>query len=145
MPSFNQVTLIGNLCRDPEVKQVRDSQVASFAVAVNRKWKSANGEQKEEVAFIDVECWGQTADFVGRYMTKGRECLVNGRIAQDSWEDKDTGAKRSKLKVVAQTVQGVGARKDAAGSTPPPAPQGAPPPPQDNGGHPVFDDDSPPF
>jgi len=102
---MNNVQLIGNLTRDPEVKMLGgDRAVASFAIAINRRWKSADGESKEESTFIECEAWARTAELVGQYLTKGSKCLVQGRLKMDSWEDKTTGEKRSKLKVVAEQV-----------------------------------------
>ena len=103
---INKVFLLGNLTRDPEVKLLGgDRATASFGLAVNRKWKGADGEAKEEVTFVDCECWGRTAETVGQFLTKGSKCLIEGRLKLDSWEDKTTGEKRSKLKVVAEQVK----------------------------------------
>ena len=102
---INRVFLMGNLTRDPEVKLLSgDRATASFGLATNRKWKSADGEAKEEVTFIDCECWGRTAETVGQYLNKGSKCLVEGRLKLDSWDDKESGQKRSRLKVVAEQV-----------------------------------------
>jgi single-strand DNA-binding protein len=81
-------------------------------LAVNRKWKSETGEMKEEVSFIDCEAFGKTAEAIGQYCKKGRPLLVDGRLKQDSWKDKETGAARSKIKVIIETFQFIGDRKD---------------------------------
>ena len=103
--AINRVLLGGNLTRDPEVRFFANERaVANFSLAINRRFKGADDQMKEEVTFIDVETWGRTAELVGQYLTKGRACFVEGRLKLDSWEDKD-GQKRSKLKVVADSVQ----------------------------------------
>lgn len=102
--SVNKVILAGNLTRDPQVKFLQNEQaVANFGIAINRRYKKG-AEMMEEVTFVDIECWGKTAELVGQYLTKGRACLVEGHLKLDQWDDKD-GQKRSKLKVVADSVQ----------------------------------------
>ncbi len=104
--NFNRVLLAGNLTRDPQVRFfANEKAVAEFGLAINRKFKDANGQLKEETTFVDVETWGRTAELVGQYLTKGRGCFVEGRLKLDSWDDKESGQKRSKLKVVADNVQ----------------------------------------
>ena len=104
--SYNRVILAGNLTRDPQVRFLgNEKAVADFGLAMNRKFKGADGQLKDETTFVDVEAWGRTAELVGQYLTKGRACLVEGRLRLDSWEDKETHQKRNKLKVVADTVQ----------------------------------------
>jgi len=102
--NLNKVILAGNLTKDPEVRIVGKSTVANFGLAINRKFKSGD-EKREESTFVDVECWGTTAELVGQYLTKGRGAFIEGRLKLDQWDDKATGQKRSKLKVVADTVQ----------------------------------------
>ncbi len=103
--ALNRVTLAGNLTRDPQVRFLANEQaVANFGLAINRRFKGSDGQLKEEVTFVDVEAWGRTAELVGQYLTKGRAAYVEGRLKLDNWEDKD-GQKRSKLKVVADSVQ----------------------------------------
>jgi single-strand DNA-binding protein len=106
--SLNKVILIGNLTRDPETKNTPNSQVCHFGIAVNREWK----EQKE-VTFVDIEVWGKMADVCQRYLTKGRQVCVEGRLKLDQWETAE-GQKRSKLKVVGENIQflGGGQKKD---------------------------------
>lgn len=111
----------GNLTRDPELTAAGESHVCKFSIAINRTWKDRNGEKKEEVTFVDCEAWGKTAELIGQYLTKGSECYVEGRLKLDAWEDKKTGEKRSKLKIIAEKVQfgrkpqGGGAGGDAIG------------------------------
>jgi single-strand DNA-binding protein len=117
MASFNKVILIGNLTRDPELRYTpKGTAVAKIGLAVNRQWKTETGEKKEEVTFIDVDVFGRTAENVGQYVKKGSPILVEGRLKLDTWEDKQTNQKRSKLGVVAETVQflGSGEKRQAA-------------------------------
>lgn len=105
MLAVNKVILAGNLTRDPQLRFITDNKaVADFGIAINHRYKGKDGEMKEEATFVDIEAWGRTAELVGQYLTKGRGCLVEGRLKLDTWEDKD-GQKRSKLKVVADGVQ----------------------------------------
>jgi len=101
MNGFNRVILAGNLTRDPEMRYTpKGSAIASFTLAVNRRWKSETGETKEEVSFIDVEAWDKRAEVIAQYLKKGKPFLVEGRLKQDTWEDKNTHQKQSKLKVI---------------------------------------------
>ena len=94
--NYNKVIIAGNLTRDPEVRSLsNDSAVANLGLAVNRRFRDRGGEYQEETTFVDVECWGRTAELVGQYLTKGRACLVEGRLKLDQWEDKE-GNRRSK-------------------------------------------------
>jgi single-strand DNA-binding protein len=104
MNSFNKVILLGNLTRDPEVRYIPSgTAVASFAIAVNRKYKQGE-ETKDEVSYIDIVVFGKTAENCGQYLNKGDAILVEGRLQQRRWDDKDSGQKRSKVEVVAQVV-----------------------------------------
>ena len=108
--AYNRVILAGNLTRDPQVRSLpNEKQVADFGLAINHRYKGSDGEMKEDVTFVDCEAWGRTAELVGQYLAKGRACLIEGRLKLDQWEDKD-GQKRSKLKVVADSVQFLGSR-----------------------------------
>lgn len=110
MGNYNRVILMGNLTRDPEVRFLDSGMaVASFGLAVNRKWKK-DGETKEEVSFFDCEAWGKTAEICGEYLAKGRPVLIDGRLKQERWED-DGGNKRQKIKVVINEVQFLGSRE----------------------------------
>ncbi len=106
MASFNKVILMGNLTRDPEVRYTTSgTAVTEVGLAVNRTWfdKQAN-ERREEVTFVDVTLWGRTAEVAGEYLAKGRGVLIEGRLQLDQWDDKETGQKRSKLKVVGDSM-----------------------------------------
>lgn len=109
MASFNKVILVGNLTRDPELRYTpKGTAIAKIGIAVNRVWTNEAGEKKEEVTFVDVDVFGRTAENVGQYMRKGRPILIEGRLRLDQWDDKQTGQKKSKLGVVAETVQFLG-------------------------------------
>jgi single-strand DNA-binding protein len=104
MTSFNKVILLGNLTRDPEVRYTPSgTAVASFALAVNRKYKQGD-ETKEEVSYIDIVVFGKQAENCGQYLNKGDAALIEGRLQQRRWDDKETGQKRSKVEVAAQAV-----------------------------------------
>jgi len=101
--SLNQVTLMGNLTRDPELRQTPSGQsVTNFSLALNRAYKDAGGEWQEATDYIDIVCWGPLAERVAQYLSKGRRCLVQGRLQSRSWEQ--DGAKRSKVEVLANDV-----------------------------------------
>jgi single-strand DNA-binding protein len=115
MASFNKVILLGNLTRDPEVRYTpKGSAVADLGVAVNRQYTLDNGEKREEVTFIDVTFWGRTAEVAGEYLKKGRPVFIEGRLQLDTWDDKQSGQKRSKLKVIGETMQMLGSRGPAS-------------------------------
>lgn len=114
--NLNKVLLGGNLTRDPEVKYTASNQaVAKIGVAVNRRWRTPEGEQREETTFVDCEAWGKQAEFIGKYFTKGRPIFIEGRLRLDTWEDKESKEKRSKMKVVIDNVQFVDSRPGAGG------------------------------
>lgn len=101
--SLNQVTLMGNLTRDPELRQTPTGQnVTSFSLALNRSYKDQSGEWQEATDYIDIVCWGPLAERVAQYLSKGRRCLVQGRLQSRSWEQ--DGVKRSKVEVLANDV-----------------------------------------
>lgn len=118
MASFNKVLLMGNLTRDPELRYTpKGTAVAKFGLAVNRVWRTETGENKEEVTFVDIDVFGRTAENVSQYMHKGSPIFIEGRLRLDTWEDKQTQQKRSKLSVVADTVQFIGGpRQNDAGA-----------------------------
>jgi len=121
MASFNKVILVGNLTRDPELRYTpKGTAIAKIGLAVNRVWTNEAGEKKEEVTFVDVDVFGRTAENVGQYMRKGRPILIEGRLKLDQWDDKQTGQKRSKLGVVAETVQFLGSPSEGGGGAPAP-------------------------
>ena len=116
MASYNKVMIIGNLTRDPEIKYTpKGTAIADIGLAVNRNYTTDGGEKREEVTFIDVTLWGRVAEIVGEYCKKGRPLFVEGRLQLDSWDDKATGQKRSKLKVVGENIQLLGSREGGAG------------------------------
>ncbi len=130
MASFNNVTLAGNLTRDPEVRYTpKGTAIGAFTLAVNRRWKSETGEMKEEVSFIDVDSFGRQAEVICQYLKKGRPFLVEGRLRQDTWEDKNTHQKQSKLKVVLEGFSFIDSNRDGAapGGARPAAPAAAAP------------------
>jgi single-strand DNA-binding protein len=111
MASYNRVILIGNLTRDIELRYLQNQMaVADIGLAVNDKRKNANGEWVEEVSFIDVTVWGRTAEVMSEYLSKGSPVFIEGRLKMDTWDDKQTGQKRSKLKVVCERMQLIGAK-----------------------------------
>ena len=112
MPNLNKVMLMGTLTRDPEVKYLpKGTAVAQIGMAINREYKTDAGEKREEVTFVDVEFFGRTAEVVGEYLKKGRPVFVEGRLKLDTWDDKQTGQKRSKLKVMGEKVEFLGSRE----------------------------------
>jgi single-strand DNA-binding protein len=116
MASFNRVILLGNLTRDPELRYTpKGTAVARLGVAVNRQWKSDTGEQKEEVTFVDVDAFGRSAEVIGQYFKKGRPILIEGRLKYESWDDKQTNQKRSKLMVVLESFQFVDSTRPEGG------------------------------
>ncbi len=116
MANLNKVMLIGNLTRDPEIKYTpKGTAIADIGLAVNRNYTTESGEKREEVTFIDVTLWGRVAEIVGEYCKKGRPLFVEGRLQLDTWDDKQTGQKRSKLKVVGDNIQLLGGREGGAG------------------------------
>jgi single-strand DNA-binding protein len=152
MASFNKVILVGNLTRDPELRYTpKGTAVAKVGLAVNRVWTTESGEKKEEVTFVDVDIFGRTAENVSQYMRKGRPILIEGRLKLDQWDDKATGQKRSKLGVIAETVQflgspGEGGGGGAAPSRPPRAAAAPGAAPSDGGSDsPPPEDDDVPF
>jgi len=117
MASFNKVILLGNLTRDPQVRYTPSgTAVAEIGLAVNRFWfdKQSN-TRKEETTFVDVTLWSRDAEVAGEYLAKGRPVLIEGRLQLDTWDDKQTGQKRSKLRVVGEHMQLLGSRGDGGG------------------------------
>ena len=120
MASYNRVILMGNLTRDPQVRYTPSgTAVAEIGMAVNRSWfdKQSNS-RREETTFVDVTLWGRTAEVAGEYLSKGRPVLVEGRLQLDQWEDRETGQKRSKLRVVGESMQMLGSRGGTSGGGP---------------------------
>lgn len=114
--SFNQVVLMGNLTRDPELRQTPSGQnVCSFSLALNRSYKGADGNWQEATDYIDVVAWGPLGERVSQYLSKGRPCLVSGRLQSRSWEQE--GQKRSKVEVVAGDVTFLGGPGEGGASS----------------------------
>jgi single-strand DNA-binding protein len=136
MASFNKVILLGNLTRDPELKYTpKGTAVAQIGLAVNRVYSNDQGEKVEEVTFVDVDLFGRTAEIANEYLRKGRPVLIEGRLKLDTWDDKQTGQKRSRLKIIGEAMQLLGGRDNSGagggeerGSAPPPRRPNAPPP-----------------
>jgi len=130
MASLNKVMIMGNLTRDPEVRYTPKGQaVVDIGLAVNRRYKVEN-ETREEVTFIDVTFWGRSAEIISQYMKKGRPLYVEGRLQLDSWEDKATGQKKSRLKVIGDEFQFLGGRDGAPSGSGGPDDDDAPSPPR---------------
>jgi single-strand DNA-binding protein len=109
MASVNKVILIGNLTRDPELRYTpKGTGLCEIGLAVNRKYRLESGEQKEEVTFLDVTFWGKQAETISKWMKKGRPIYIEGRLQTDSWDDKATGQKRYKTRIVAEEFQFLG-------------------------------------
>lgn len=114
MASFNQVILMGNLTRDPQLKYLpSQTALAEFGIAASRKFKTQAGEDREEVLFADCSAFGKTGELINQYFRKGKPIFVVGRLKYDSWEDKNGGGKRSKITVAVDSFQFVGGRDDA--------------------------------
>lgn len=149
MASFNKVILVGNLTRDPELRYTpKGTAVAKVGIAVNRRWTTETGEQREEVTYVDVDAFGKQAETISNYLKKGRPILIEGRLRLDTWDDKQTGQKRSKLGVVLETFQFLDSNRaggDGVPAEPRPAraaaPAVAPPPAADE--PPMPEDDVP--
>jgi single-strand DNA-binding protein len=162
MAYLNKVFLIGNLTRDPELRVTpKGTAICSFGLAVNRQFRDESGTARDETTFVDIEAWGKQGELVSKYLVKGNPCMVEGRLRFDSWEDKTSGQKRSKLKVVLDNVQflsrgpgpggggGGGAPSEMGGdsvseerfSPPPPRSTQRPAPPPDSA--PGLEDDVP--
>ncbi len=109
MSSYNRVTLVGNLTRDPELKRTKSgAAVLELGLALNRNWTNEQGQKQEEVTYVDVTVWGKTAENAAQYLSKGRSVLVEGRLQLDTWVDSQSGQNRSKLRVVAESLQFMG-------------------------------------
>jgi single-strand DNA-binding protein len=148
MASFNKVILLGNLTRDPEVRYTpKGSAVCDLGIAVNRSYTLDSGEKREEVTYVDVVLWSRLAEIAGEYLKKGRPIFIEGRLQLDTWDDKQSGQKRSKLRVIGETMQLLGARPPgtAAGASEGGESRSAKtmPPPKPAAGGEAADDDIP--
>jgi single-strand DNA-binding protein len=116
MANLNKVLLMGNLTRDPQLKYLpSQTAVVDFGLAVNRRWKGQNGEDREETTFVDCSAIAKTAEVINQYFTKGKPIFIEGRLKYDTWEDKQGGGKRSKLSVVIENFQFIGGRDGGQG------------------------------
>ena len=140
MASYNKVILIGNLTRDPELRYTpKGTAIAKLGLAMNRTWRTESGETKEEVTFVDVDAFGRQAETIGQYMRKGRPIMIEGRLKYDTWEDRQTNQRRSRLGVVLESFTFIdsggsrgGDESAPSGGAPAPRPRpaaSAPPPP----------------
>src|SRR4051812_18626750 len=117
MANYNKIILVGNLTRDPQLKYLPSQMaVCEFGLAVNHKFKTKTGEDREEVLFIDCACFGRGGEIINQYCTKGKQILVEGRLKYDTWEDKQGGGKRSKHSVVVDNFQFLGGGRDQGGA-----------------------------
>jgi single-strand DNA-binding protein len=115
MASFNKVILLGNLTRDPEIRYTpKGSAVCDLGIAVNRQYTLENGERREEVTYVDVVLWARLAEIAAEYLKKGRPVFIEGRLQLDTWDDKQSGQKRSKLRVIGENMQMLGSRGGGA-------------------------------
>ena len=115
---FNKVILMGNLTRDPEVRTTPSGQsVANFSLAVNRTWRDASGQTQDAVSYIDCVAWGKAGEIIAQYVSKGRALLVSGRLDQRSWDDKETGGKRSKVEVIVEDFNFVDSERGNSGGS----------------------------
>lgn len=153
MASFNKVILMGNVTRDPELRYTpKGMAIAKIGLAVNRTWRNEAGETKEEVTFVDIDAFGRQAETIGQYIKKGSPLFVEGRLKLDQWDDKQTGQKRSRLGVVLDNFQFIGAPRGEGGgadaprrapSAPTSAPASSAPPATEPDGPPPEEDDVP--
>ena len=141
MASFNKVILIGNLTRDPELKTLpKGTTVCNLSLAVNRRWKTEAGEEKEDVDFAECKAFGKQADTIGQYVKKGHPLLVEGRLSREEWDDKKTGEKRSTTRIMIETFQFLKGRDEGAAPAPRRETASAPAAPK-----PDLDEDDVPF
>lgn len=151
MANFNKVILAGNMTRDPELRYTpKGTAIAKFGLAVNRKWTGEDGQSREEVTFVDIDCFGKQAEVISQYLRKGRSILIEGRLKLDQWDDKQTGQKRSKLGVVLESFSFLDSGNREGGAAGGPAPAARParsvaPPPADAAGDEPPQGDDVPF
>src|SRR6185437_16067181 len=135
MANYNRIVLVGNLTRDPQLKYLPSQMaVVEFGMAVNHKFRTRDGQDREEVLFVDCSCFGKGAEIINTYCQTGKQLLVEGRLKYDTWEDKQGGGKRSKHSVVVDNFQFLGGPRDGApggggnydegGAAPPPQSRG---------------------
>src|SRR6516165_6156856 len=118
MANLNRVFLLGRTTRDPEIRYTpQGTPVVELGLAINRTW-TEDGQKREDTTFVDVTLWGRTAEVANQYLRKGSPVFIEGRLQLDSWEDKQTGQKKSRLRVVGENLQLLGSRQDAEGTSP---------------------------
>lgn len=118
MASLNKVMLMGNLTREPETKRTpKGTAVTQMSLAINRQYTTEGGERKEEVTYVDVEAWGKLAEICADHLSKGKQVFVEGRLKLDTWEDKQSGEKKSRLRVAADAVQFLSPRESSQQSS----------------------------
>lgn len=112
--NYNKVIVAGNLTRDIELRYTPNTNtaIAAIGMAVNRKFRTAAGEDREEVCFLDCEAFGKTAEMMAQHLRKGKPVFIEGRLKLDTWDDKQSGEKRSKIKVVVEDFKFIGPRED---------------------------------
>lgn len=154
MANFNKVILAGNLTRDPELRYTpQGTAIAEIGMAINRSWKTPTGEAREEVTFVDVAAFGRTGEVIAQYLKKGRPILIEGRLKLDTWEDKQTNQKKSKLRVICENFQFLDSGKtsdgtgavSAAPANRPARPTPAAPPPAESSNEELPPEDDVPF
>src|SRR3954469_3723339 len=117
MANYNKIILVGNLTRDPQLKYLPSQMaVCEFGLAVNHKFRTKDGQDREEVLFIDCSCFGRGGEIINQYCQKGKQLLVEGRLKYDTWEDKQGGGKRSKHSVVVDNFQFLGGGREGGGA-----------------------------
>ena len=120
MSDLNRVYLVGNLVKDPEMKNIGSSnKVTNFTIASNRHWTGPEGQKNEEVSFIDCSAYGKRAETINTYLSKGRKVLIDGRIKQEKWTDKESQKTQSRLRVIVESFHFMDSKKnneDATGS-----------------------------
>jgi single-strand DNA-binding protein len=117
MPNLNQVNLIGHVTRPVDLRHTpKGTAVAEIGVAINREWKTESGEQKSEVVFVEVTAWARLAEVCAEFLTKGSPVFFSGRLDQESWIDKQSQQKRTKLRVIAEQMQLLGSKSAPAAS-----------------------------
>lgn len=145
--AFIRVSSIANITRDPELRTTSTgSTIAQFGIAVNNRWKDSAGQVREDVTFVDVEAWDKLGETITKHFTKGKPIYIEGRLKQENWEDKATGAKRSKLKVVLERFDFIGSKTDEPthdGAAPAPALERRRPPAATPPAAPPIDEDVP--
>lgn len=116
MPNLNRVMLMGNLTRDIELKTIGSgTSVARIGLAINRSWTTPDGEKKEEVTFVDCEAWGKQAEVMAKFLSKGRPVYIEGRLKLDQWQDKESGANRTAMRVVVEGFQFIDSKGGGGG------------------------------